>query len=48
MSEDPRLKSPEERYEGRFTRALGKILKLGTLGVGMVVVIYLIMRFFHC
>lgn len=48
MSADPRLRSPEERYENRFTRVLGTILKMGTLGVGMAVVIYLIMRLLHC
>jgi len=48
MSEDPRLKSPEERYEGPFTRALGKILKLATFGVGMAIVAFLILRVFHC
>ena len=34
MSEDSQYKSPEERYEDRFTRALGTILRAGTLGVG--------------
>ncbi len=48
MSEDPRLRSPEERYEGRFARTLGTILKGGTVVVGMAVVIYLVMRFLHC
>jgi hypothetical protein len=48
MSEDPRLESPEERYEDRFTRALGTILRGATLGVGLTVAVYLIMRTLHC
>jgi hypothetical protein len=48
MSEDPQFKSPEERYEDRFTRALGTIPRMGTLGVGIAVAIYLIMRLLHC
>ena len=47
MSGSPRFESPEERYEDRFTRALGKVLKLGSLGVGAAVVVYLIMRLLH-
>lgn len=48
MTEDPRHKSPEERYEGPFTRTLGKILKFATLAVGFAVVGFLILRFLHC
>ena len=48
MTEDPRLKSPDERYEGPFTRTLGTILKFAILVVGLAVVGFLIFRFLHC
>jgi hypothetical protein len=47
MSDDPRLESPESRYEGFFLKSLDRVLAVGAFAVHAAIVSYLLGRFLH-